>query len=97
MKNNSTQVKNLTNVKTCTTYLNGDVYDGFWKNSQKNGAGKYSAINGITYEGQFKNAMMDGLGKLTYLNELIFEGTFKNNIVHGTGVLNLNRERYEGR
>lgn len=96
MKMNASTVKNLTNVKTVTTYVNGDIYDGHWQNSQKNGFGKYSAINGITYEGNFKNALMDGVGKLIYEDRIIYEGSFKDNHMHGQGVITLN-EHYEGR
>jgi len=96
MKSNASTVKNLTNVKTITTYVNGDIYDGYWQNSQKNGPGKYSAVNGITYEGTFKNALMDGLGKLIYDEKIIYEGSFKDNHMHGQGIITLN-EHYEGR
>ena len=96
MKSNAASVKNLTNVTTCTTYANGDIFNGSWHHSQKNGIGKYSAINGITYEGTFKNALLDGQGKLYYLDDMIYEGSFKDNNLHGQGKIKLN-ELYEGR
>ena len=54
------------------TYANGSVYDGDWKNGDKDGQGKMTYANGSVYDGDWKNGDKDGIGKLMRPMELLF-------------------------
>jgi hypothetical protein len=61
-------------------YINGDVYEGDYKNGKKEGKGKYVFVNGNVYEGDWKNGVMEGKGKMVYINGNVYEGDWKNNV-----------------
>ncbi len=42
-------------------YLNGDVYEGEWKDGLRNGKGIYTTANGKKYEGEWKNGEKQAL------------------------------------
>lgn len=60
--------------------MNGNVYEGKWRNDKKNGLGKYYffAMDEY-YEGEFQNNMKHGFGKYTFSNGDIYEGNFRDN------------------
>ena len=78
--------KQIRNGKGIMTYKNGNIYDGEWKNNEKDGKGimtyknkdssnKYK--NGV-YEGNWINDQKWGEGKMTYKNKFgimkVYEG-----------------------
>jgi len=48
------------------TRVDGDVYDGEWKEDKLEGKGKYTRASGENYEGGWKNSKKEGKGKYTY-------------------------------
>ena len=48
------------------TRVDGDVYDGEWKEDKLEGKGKYTRASGENYEGGWKNNKKEGKGKYTY-------------------------------
>jgi hypothetical protein len=46
-------------------YLNGDIYEGVWKEGKKEGYGVQKYLNGDVYEGEWKNDLRHGKGKFT--------------------------------
>ena len=47
--------------------VDGDVYDGEWKNDKMNGRGKFTQVNCHVYDGEYKDGKKNGQGKITYL------------------------------
>ena len=43
-------------------HVDGDVFDGQWKNDKANGYGVYTHVNGAKYEGMWKDDLQDGFG-----------------------------------
>jgi hypothetical protein len=39
--------------------VNGDIYEGDWKNGAKEGKGKFTWRNGNVYEGNWRNDRME--------------------------------------
>ena len=54
------------------TYLNGDYYEGQFKDNKREGVGKYVRSNGDYYEGEFKNNLFNGNGKYYWISGEIF-------------------------
>ena len=55
------------------------VYDGFFKNGNKNGSGSFKWKNGAFFEGEYLNDKKNGAGKMFNPNgHLIIEGIWKN-------------------
>ncbi len=49
------------------THVDGDIYDGEWKDDKANGYGVYiHAKTGARYEGYWENDMQHGSGVETY-------------------------------
>jgi hypothetical protein len=42
------------------TYVNGDVYEGEWKDGKQHGKGKMTWVIGRVYEGEWKDGKMAG-------------------------------------
>lgn len=84
------------NGKGKMTYLNGDVYDGQWKDGMRHGKGKLTTASGRVYEGDWVN---DDLryGKLKYQTMGEYEGYFQNLKQHGYGVRRYKDSTVEGR
>ena len=83
------------------TYINGDVYVGYWKNNEREGQGKMTYKNGDVYVGYWKNnerkseyypeyypqwaRYVEFQGKMTYKNGDVYEGDWKNDEREGEG------------
>jgi len=69
------------------------IYDGSWKNNEKDGNGKARWIYKTkdrpdvieTYEGEYKKDLKVGHGVFTYDNGDVYEGNWKNNEIEGNG------------
>jgi len=79
-------------------YLNGDMYDGEWKNDKKHGEGKYKFYNkGDRYEGQWREDRIDGKGTYYYANGDKYDGLWKEDKREGFGVFYYaNGDKYDG-
>ena len=49
-------------------------YEGDYRNSERNGTGRYIWEDGTVYIGEFKEHTMNGLGKIIWANGKIYEG-----------------------
>ena len=58
--------------------LNGDTYEGQYKEDKKHGFGTYRWSNGSVYEGSFKNDLKHGDGTIKYSNGKIAHLCWKN-------------------
>lgn len=62
-------------------------YEGNWKNSLRNGKGKYSWRNGDVYEGEYNNDLRNGFGTYQFKSGEQYKGDWRNDLRHGQGVL----------
>ena len=77
-------------------YLNGESYEGEWKNDVFYGFGIYSWPNGDKYIGEWVNSIRQGIG-IFICNENIYKGEFKNDLIDGFGIQNyLTGDEYKG-
>jgi hypothetical protein len=74
------------NGKGKLTGVNGDVYEGEFKNDERNGKGVYKYSNGGVFEGEWKDGHRQGKGVYKYANVDVLESDWKDNCVHGKGV-----------
>lgn len=58
--------------------INGDFYEGEYKEDKKDGYGVYRWSNGSVYEGSFKNDLKHGEGTIKYNNGKIAHLCWKN-------------------
>ncbi len=65
--------------------VEGDRYEGVFKNSKLEGKGRWKSRHGDFYKGFFKNGKIDGKGKLTLSNGDFYIGEFKNGKFQGKG------------
>lgn len=78
-------------------YINGDVYNGEWKNNLRHGVGEYKMSDFDIYNGMWKNNLKHGQGTYTYASGTVFEGEWCNDMKHGQGILrNIDGSIYEG-
>lgn len=63
-----------------------DSYNGSFKNSLRNGNGKYCFSNGDSYVGEWKDDKMNGYGYYLWMDGDSYKGNFKNNNIDGLGV-----------
>jgi len=54
-------------------YADGDVYQGHWKNSKREGKGVYTWKSGRKYEGEYVQDSRNGLGTMYFPDEFHFE------------------------
>ncbi|EGR33418.1 morn domain repeat protein [Ichthyophthirius multifiliis] len=67
-------------------YSNGCVYEGHWKNNQKESSNATFYFPDKTlYQGQFQNSFKEGFGKQTYQNNEFYEGEWKQDKRNGKG------------
>ena len=78
-------INNKLNGKGVFYYVNGDKYDGDFKDNKLNGYGTLYYKNGNKYEGEWKNNKKNGKGLFLFSNDLKYEGEFKNNLFDGFG------------
>lgn len=62
-----------------------DVYVGSFKNSHREGYGRFVFADGSVYEGMWKQGRYHGEGKLVSCNKQTYEGTFLDGLAHGQG------------
>lgn len=67
--------------------IDGEKYEGEWKNGKLDGHGKVTYPNGRIYEGEWKNGKPDGHGKATYPDPCggIYDGEWKDGKREGRG------------
>jgi hypothetical protein len=68
------------------TYPSGAVYDGYFKNEQRDSTGTYRYANGDFFEGVFVEDQKL-YGTYTYSNGNVYKGSFLDNKPHGFGEL----------
>ena len=73
----------LKNGKSIYRSLNGEVYEGDFKNDKRHGKGVEKMPNGEVYEGDFKNGKRHGKGKYIMPNGAVYEGDFKDDKIDG--------------
>eukprot|EP01130_Rhizamoeba_saxonica_P017473 TRINITY_DN8480_c0_g1_i1.p1 TRINITY_DN8480_c0_g1~~TRINITY_DN8480_c0_g1_i1.p1 ORF type:complete len:1015 (-),score=236.17 TRINITY_DN8480_c0_g1_i1:28-3072(-) len=62
------------------TYSNGDVYEGLWNNSVREGIGKYTYASGDFFQGEWVDDVVKGRGKIWFVKknklreEFLFNG-----------------------
>lgn len=61
---NKNYKETIINGGEASPYVNGDQYQGYWKNNKKDGYGIQIWKNGKRYEGEWKNGEMCGKGIL---------------------------------
>ena len=62
------------------------IYEGDYKNDQKNGEGIYYYKNGDKYEGEWVNDLREGKGTIYWKNGNKWEGCFHNDLCDGEGM-----------
>jgi hypothetical protein len=78
-------------------YFDGEVYEGFFSDGQRNGFGVRNYVNGDKYEGFWSKDYFNGDGTYVWSNGDYYEGEYKDGQKHGYGVLVwTNGARYEG-
>ncbi len=84
-------------------YIEGDIYDGEWKNGLRNGKGTYTWNSGAKYVGDFVDDVREGKGDFLgfvdsdgrYSGD--YHGEFKNNQFEGEGTFEFtNGEKFVG-
>ena len=73
------------------SWINGDRYEGMWKNNHREGEGTWiwgenSSSTGDRYQGQWHDDQKHGHGKYFEVNGDIYIGSFQNDQRHGTGI-----------
>lgn len=67
-------------------YVNGNRYDGEYRNGQRNGCGSFTFNNGRRYVGEFHNDLFSGRGMWMLDNGDRYIGDFEFNKCNGEGV-----------
>jgi len=71
---------------TCL-WVNGDKYEGQWKDGKMSGQGIKTWVNGDKYEGEWKDGRMDGHGTKTYVEGHKYVGQWNDCRRVGQGTL----------
>lgn len=80
-----------------STYVNGNVYEGEFKNNSYNGFGNYTSADEWSYSGEWKDNMSNGYGKCIYADGGIYEGEWVDGQRLGWGKISIaNGDTYEG-
>ena len=89
---------NCQNGKGQKVWPNGDMYQGFWKDGEKDGWGAYTWSGGkMKYQGEYKNDLEDGQGTFTWTNGDQYQGGFKEDEMDGQGTFTYTTgEKYQG-
>ena len=78
-------------------YDNGDYYEGWARNRQRDGQGTYTWSSGSTYTGDWENGKRTGQGTNKYSDGDEYIGEFKNGKRHGQGTYTFaNGDSYSG-
>ena len=74
-----------------------EVYEGYWKEDQKDGDGSVVYKDGTKYKGKFKNNKFNGKGEMKWIDGTNYCGEFLNNLFNGNGYLKgKNNNTYNG-
>lgn len=65
--------------------MNGDSYDGDWKNGKASGFGEHIWTNGDRYVGCFQDCLKNGEGVEYFSNGDVYNGNYKNGKPNGYG------------
>lgn len=78
-------------------YFSGKVFDGSWKNDEKNGLGLELHKNEDYYQGNFEQGKPNGQGTFEWANGETYTGEWLDGFKHGNGSWNnKNGDLYEG-
>ena len=79
-------------------YVNGNVYDGNWKEDEANGSGTLTYYNGDLYVGNWSNNLRDGEGKFTCnRDKYSYSGSWRNGTKCGIGEITMpDNNRFRG-
>lgn len=72
-------------VKGKFNHVNGDVYDGTFKDGMTSGTGKYNQADGSKYSGGWNEDKKHGKGKEEWTDGSKYEGSFVNGLKSGKG------------
>lgn len=90
-------LKAIAEGKGTMTYANGDVYEGSWKNNNKDGLGTMKYENGDTYIGYWYRNNKEGMGTMTYNNGEVYHGNWYIDHREGEGTMTYNNgDVYDG-
>ena len=74
-----------------------EIYEGYWKEDQKDGDGSVVYKDGTKYKGKFKNNKFNGKGEMKWIDGTNYCGEFLNNLFNGNGYLKgENNNTYNG-
>lgn len=75
----------------------GNIYEGNWLDSQKDGEGKLRCVSGEVYEGHWRDNLPQGEGYLIYPDGSNYKGNFDRGMFHESGVFQwANGDSYTG-
>ena len=69
-------MNNKRNGQGTYLFINGDKYEGEWKDDLKNGYGVYTYQNGSKKKGVFINGILQGPGEIEHPDHIV-KGSFK--------------------
>ena len=72
------------------------VYEGYFKNGEKEGRGKMTFWDNAIYEGDCTNGLRNGKGKYTYIDGAVYDGDWVNSERTGKGVFIWGKGKWEG-
>ena len=76
--------------------VDGDVYEGMWREGKRHGYGIQFHSNGDTYEGDWVDGIKIGEGRYVFANGREYEGHFERNMWNGHGRFQMFEEEYTG-
>lgn len=68
------------------TWLDGSMYEGWWKSNKANGRGRLIHADGDVYAGDWLNDKAHGIGLYRHLDGAKYEGQWMEDKQHGHGV-----------
>ena len=78
-------LKNNLNDIGVAVWDEGEIYEGEFINSVKEGVGFYRWADGTTYMGQFQKNKITGYGRMNFSNGNVYEGEFNEGYLSGWG------------
>lgn len=85
-KNRNSQVNGVGKMN----YINGDVYEGGYKDGQSSGKGVFIFANGDIYDGLWRDGKLNGKAVLTFASGDVQEGLWKDGKLNGRALLTTN-------
>ena len=83
--------------KGVMSYINGNRYEGGFKEGVKHGRGVFTWANGDVYDGEYANGLRNGRGVYSSKNGNKYDGEWKDNLKNGHGIFYYkNGDRYDG-